>query len=144
MGDPPQPIPASIEVPMASGLASRVSRRSMRRGVAVMPPCIRPGRNRRPDVRRRGTDPSVFLIKRGCAGDPGGFGNRLVGKVRRRITRRAEILAAVGRHFARKCRDRRQRKAGGGERRLQPRLHDFPPTPDLDNERRSGGIRSTK
>ena len=111
---------------MASGLAPRVSRRSMGRGV-VMPPCIHPGRNRRPDVRRRGTDPSVFLIKGGRAGDPGGFGSRLVGKVRRRITRRAEIFAALGRHFDSKCRDRRQRKTGGGERRLQPSLHDFPP-----------------
>src|SRR5215831_11350007 len=98
---------------MASGLAPRVSGRSMGRGVAIMPPCIRPGRNRRPDVRCRGTDPSVFLIKGGCAVDPGGFGKRLVGKVRRRITRRAEILAAVGRHFDSKCRDRRQRTEEG-------------------------------
>ena len=124
---------------MGSGFALRVSRRFMGRGV-VMPPCTHPGRNRRPDVRRRGTDPRVFLIKGDCAVDPGGF----VGKVRRRITRRAEILAALGWHFDSKCRDHRQRKAGGSERRLQPSLHDFPPNSRSSRERRSGGIRSKK
>jgi hypothetical protein len=59
--------------------------------------------------------------------DPGGLGNRLVGKVRRRVVRRAEILAAVGRHLDSKCRDGHLRKASGSERNLQPDLHDFSP-----------------
>jgi hypothetical protein len=69
----------------------------------------------------------VLVGKDGRVCDSGGLGNRLVGKVTRRVGRRAEILAAIGRHLDSKCRNSRQRKAGGCERNLEPDLHDFSP-----------------
>ena len=119
-----------------------VSGRPMGGGVPVILRCIRADRNRRPDIRCCGTDPSIFLVK-GCrAVDPGGFGHRLVGKVRRCIGRGAEILAAVSRHLDSKCRNRRQRKTDDDKRNLQPSLHDFSPhsrCPAHRNHRRHHG-----
>src|SRR6516162_11497197 len=112
----------------------------MLRSVPAVPLRFCTGRNRRP-ILRGGR--YILAAKVGRAVDPGGFGNRLVGKVRRRDGRRAEILATVGRHLGSKCRDSRQRKTGGCECDLQPSLHDFSPSPHLhsgDQRERGGSI----
>ena len=109
---------------MSPGSAQRVLCGAMGRGVSAVPPCLRRARNRRP-IFRDGR--YVLAGKRGRVVDPGGFGDRLVNKIRRRVARRAEILAAVGRHLTSKCWDGPQRKASGSERNLQLDQHDFSP-----------------
>src|SRR5271157_162293 len=97
----------------------------MGRGMPFVPPCPRPARNRRL-IFRGGRH--VLGSKGGRVVDPGGLGSRLVGKVRRRVVRRAEILRAIGRHLASERREARQRKASRDEHIRQLICMISPPT----------------